>query len=259
MTVKKDYNIGLDIGTESVGWSVVEVNNQKVMRKGNKALWGVRLFEKANTAADRREKRSARRRYDRRRERIKLLQEEFNDEINKVDNNFFQKLNESKYLEKDKINKTIAISDEEKRMIKDYQNSYKTIYHLRNELINSTEKKDIRLVYLAIHHIIKYRGNFLYQNSNFNIDNLNIKEKLSELFGVLSNSIHDFEIYDNSINMVDFNKLQEDMLNIIKNDAKRLITTDLSDFVNKSFVNEFAKLMIGNKANIAKLLLIEIC
>ena len=56
-------------------------------------------------------------------------------------------------------------------MIKDYQNSYKTIYHLRNELINSTEKKDIRLVYLAIHHIIKYRGNFLYQNSNFNIDN----------------------------------------------------------------------------------------
>ena len=257
MTVKKDYNIGLDIGTESVGWSVVEVNNQKVMRKGNKALWGVRLFEKANTAADRREKRSARRRYDRRRERIRLLQEEFNDEINKVDNNFFQKLNESKYLEKDKINKTIAISDEEKRMIKDYQNSYKTIYHLRNELINSTEKKDIRLVYLAIHHIIKYRGNFLYQNSNFNIDNLNIKEKLSELFGVLSNSIHDFEIYDNSINMVDFNKLQEDMLNISKNDAKRLITTDLSDFVNKSFVNEFAKLMIGNKANIAKLLLIE--
>lgn len=257
MTVKKDYNIGLDIGTESVGWSVVEVNNQKVMRKGNKALWGVRLFEKANTAADRREKRSARRRYDRRRERIRLLQEEFNDEINKVDNNFFQKLNESKYLEKDKINKTIAISDEEKRMIKDYQNSYKTIYHLRNELINSTEKKDIRLVYLAIHHIIKYRGNFLYLNSNFNIDNLNIKEKLSELFGVLSNSIHDFEIYDNSINMVDFNKLQEDMLNISKNDAKRLITTDLSDFVNKSFVNEFAKLMIGNKANIAKLLLIE--
>ena len=57
---------------------------------------------------------------------------------------------------------------------------------------------------------------------------------------MLSNSIHDFEIYDNSINMVDFNKLQEDMLNIIKNDAKRLITTDLSDFVNKSFVNEFA-------------------
>ena len=68
------------------------------MRKGNKALWGVRLFEKANTAADRREKRSARRRYDRRRERIRLLQEEFNDEINKVDNNFFQNLEKNKKL-----------------------------------------------------------------------------------------------------------------------------------------------------------------
>ena len=45
------YNIGLDIGTTSVGWSVVETDNQKVMRKGNKALWGVRLFEEANPAA----------------------------------------------------------------------------------------------------------------------------------------------------------------------------------------------------------------
>lgn len=35
----KNYNIGLDIGTTSVGWAVVETDNQKVMRKGNKALW----------------------------------------------------------------------------------------------------------------------------------------------------------------------------------------------------------------------------
>ena len=105
MVTKKEYNIGLDIGTTSVGWSVVEADNQKVMRKGNKALWGVRLFEEATTAESRRIQRSTRRRYDRRRERIKLLQEEFNEEVNKVDVNLFRKLRESKYVENDKINK----------------------------------------------------------------------------------------------------------------------------------------------------------
>ena len=52
--MNKKYNIGLDIGTTSVGWAVVEDGNQKIMRKGSKALWGVRLFEEAKTAAERR-------------------------------------------------------------------------------------------------------------------------------------------------------------------------------------------------------------
>lgn len=34
MVTKKEYNIGLDIGTTSVGWSVVEANNQKVCVRG---------------------------------------------------------------------------------------------------------------------------------------------------------------------------------------------------------------------------------
>ena len=55
---KKEYNIGLDIGTNSVGWAVVQKDNFKIMRKGNKALWGVRLFDQAETAEQRRIKRS---------------------------------------------------------------------------------------------------------------------------------------------------------------------------------------------------------
>ena len=31
--MKKDYNIGLDIGTTSVGWAVVEDGTQKILRK----------------------------------------------------------------------------------------------------------------------------------------------------------------------------------------------------------------------------------
>ncbi|CDE73605.1 cRISPR-associated protein Csn1 family [Clostridium sp. CAG:451] len=257
MATKKEYNIGLDIGTTSVGWSVVETDNQKVMRKGNKALWGVRLFEEATTAESRRMQRSTRRRYDRRRERIKLLQEEFSEEINKVDKNFFQKLKESKYVENDKINKKIVLTKEEKQELKDYQNKYKTIYHLRDELINNPEKKDIRLVYLAIHHIIKYRGNFLYQNANFNIDNLDIKDKLNELFSILSNNIQELEIPEDYINIIDFDELEADLLKDTKNDVKALLIDNLTELTNKSSATEFGKLMVGNKGNINKLLMLE--
>lgn len=52
--MEKQYNIGLDIGTTSVGWAVVEADTQKIIRKGKgkarKSLWGVRLFEEAVSA-----------------------------------------------------------------------------------------------------------------------------------------------------------------------------------------------------------------
>ena len=257
MAAKKEYNIGLDIGTTSVGWSVVEANNQKVMRKGNKALWGVRLFEEATTAEARRTARSTRRRYDRRRERIKLLQNEFSEEINKIDKNFFQKLKESKFVETDKLNKKIVLTKEEKKELRDYQNKYKTIYHLRDDLINNPEKKDIRLVYLAIHHIIKYRGNFLYQSSNFNIDNLDIKDKLNELFSVLSNNIQELEIPEDYTDIIDLSLLEKDLLKETKNDVKASLINDLSDITNRNFATELGKLMVGNKGNINKLLMLE--
>ena len=135
----ENYNIGLDIGTSSVGWAVVNDATNKVMRKGGKSLWGVRLFEEAQKAEDRRAKRGTRRRYDRRRERIKLLQNEFEQEISKVDSTFFQKLEESKYNSKDINNKTILISMEEEQAIRKYNKEYPTIYHLRQKLMNSKE------------------------------------------------------------------------------------------------------------------------
>lgn len=257
MLTKKEYNIGLDIGTNSVGWSVVETNNQKVMRKGNKALWGVRLFDKAESAELRRMQRSTRRRYDRRRERIRLLQEEFRNEIDKVDKTFFEKLQESKYQEKDRTNKSIVLTNEEKKLLKDYQNKYKTIYHLREELITNPEKKDIRLVYLAIHHIIKYRGNFLYQNSNFNINNLDIKEQLKTIFTLLFNNIQALGIPEDYLQMIDFDKIERDLLNNSKNDVKKLLQDDLEDIVNRNFAIEFGKLMVGNNCNLKKMLLLE--
>ena len=37
----KKYSIGLDIGTNSVGWSVINEDTYKVLKKGNNKLWGV--------------------------------------------------------------------------------------------------------------------------------------------------------------------------------------------------------------------------
>ena len=198
----KKYNIGLDIGTTSVGWAVVDNETNKVIRKGNKKLWGVNLFEQANTAEARRMQRNTRRRYDRRRKRIKLLQNEFYNEISKVDNLFFKKLKESFYNDLDTVNKTVKINGKEREAYRNFAKKYPTIYHLRNELMFSNDKMDIRLVYLAIHHIIKYRGNFLYTN-DINIENINSKDKLKELFELLNEK--DFlDINENIINEFDY-------------------------------------------------------
>lgn len=163
----KEYFLGLDIGTSSLGWAVTDTN-YRILRAKGKNLIGVRLFEEGNTAEERRLFRSSRRRTARRKERIKLLQELFAEEINKIDSTFFQRLKESKYYLEDKTDKDcpFALFNDEEFTDKEYHEKYPTIYHLRKDLIESNEKKDIRLIYLAIHNIIKNRGHFLLGDKN---------------------------------------------------------------------------------------------
>lgn len=262
MDKSKKYNIGLDIGTTSVGWAVVESNTQKIIKKGKgkkrKALWGVRLFEEANTAEERRKFRSTRRRYDRRRNRIKLLQTEFSDEINKVDKDFFKKLKESKYCEDDKINKSIILSGDEKEKVREYNDKYKTIYHLRSRLINDSSKADIRLVYLALHHIIKYRGNFLYGTEGFDTNNIDLSIILKNCFDSLLNLIPNLNILDNYEEIINLSEIAKFIINTNKNDIKinmKQMLSSISD--NKNFGTEFGKLVVGNKFSIKKLLMLE--
>ncbi len=250
------YSIGLDIGNTSVGWAVIGNDTQRLVKKGKgkerKTLWGVRLFEDAKTAAERRNFRSSRRRYDRRRWRIKLLQSIFKEEIEKIDKNFYTKLRESFYNENDDSNKTIKILKEEKKKIKEYNNKYKTIYHLRNRLITDNSKEDLRLVYLAIHHIIKYRGNFLYESDNFKADNLNVEEKLENIF------FNVFDIYNLDNPNIDFNNLSKILLEESKNDVKSKTSEVLKNYLPKEFVSEFIKMINGNKFDFTKMFSIEI-
>lgn len=58
------YYMGLDIGTNSVGWAVSD-KEYHLLKAKKKTLWGISLFEDANPAKDRRIARATRRRVDR--------------------------------------------------------------------------------------------------------------------------------------------------------------------------------------------------
>lgn len=161
--IKKIF-IGLDMGTTSVGWAATD-ENYEVIKKNGKALWGIRLFDEAQTAEDRRMHRIARRRIERRSRRIDLLQELFAQEICKKDPGFYERLNESGLHEEDKsIRQANSLFNDDDYDDKAYHKKYPTIYHLRHALMTENHPFDVRLVYLAIHHILKHRGHFLFEN-----------------------------------------------------------------------------------------------
>ena len=183
----KDYSIGLDLGSGSVGWAVVDEDGKLYHIKG-KPAWGSRLFPDADTAAATRVHRGQRRRYDRRRQRIDYLQTFFMPEVEKVDPEFFIRLRQSRLWKEDRnpnyqtdyrwplFNGTPFTEAE-------YYQRYPTIYHLRKHLTETDEKEDIRLVYLALHNIVKYRGNFLHEDegSSLKASNANSKGAVSVL------------------------------------------------------------------------------
>jgi len=161
---KDKYYLGLDIGTTSVGWAVTD-DRYEIIKRHGKALWGIRLFEQANTAEERRAFRTARRRTERRKNRISLLQQLFSEEIAAKDPGFFVRMKESKYIPEDKRDLEgkrpelpyTLFADQEFTDV-EFHKQFPTIYHLRYTLITQMdEKPDIRLLYLALHHILKHR------------------------------------------------------------------------------------------------------
>lgn len=160
------YYLGLDIGTNSVGWAVTD-ENYKLQKLNGKTLWGTRLFDEAKSAEDRRLHRNARRRLQRRAERLRLLQELFAEEIAKIDPGFFLRMAESKFYEEDKsVRQPYALFCDPDFTDKDYHKRFPTIHHLRKALIENRETFDVRLVYLAVHNILKYRGHFLFEGQD---------------------------------------------------------------------------------------------
>ena len=180
----KKFYLGLDIGTNSVGFCVTDENydiikKHKTVYDGEKTkyygnhVWGSRLFDEAQDASSRRSAREKRRRLQRRRQRIVLLQQLFAPEMEKVDPYFFDRLNNSAIHLEDRnelLRQKHLLFNGNDYTDKDFFKKYPTIYHLRKARMDHPETKfDIREIYLALAHRIKYRGNFLHEGERTSI------------------------------------------------------------------------------------------
>lgn len=175
------YYLGLDIGTDSVGYAVTD-ESYKLLKFHGELMWGAHLFDEASPAADRRQARVARRRLDRRQARVKLLRELFAAEVAKVDPLFFQRIDESWLFPEDKskgIGPNSVFNDPDFKD-SDYHHRYPTIHHLINELMQSFEPHDVRLIYLACAWLVVHRGHFLSDVSVENVSQLNDVRSLYE-------------------------------------------------------------------------------
>ena len=252
----KPYSIGLDIGTNSVGWAVItddyKVPSKKMKVLGNtnkkyikKNLLGALLFDSGITAEGRRLKRTARRRYTRRRNRILYLQEIFSTEMATLDDAFFQRLDDSFLVPDDKRDSKYPIFGnlaEEKA----YHDKFPTIYHLRKQLADSSQKADLRLVYLALAHMIKYRGHFLIEG-DFNLKNNDIQKNFQDFLDTYN------AIFESDLSLENSKQLEEIVKDKISKSAKKdRILKLFPGEKNSGIFSEFLKLIVGNQADFKK-------
>lgn len=243
------YNIGLDIGTNSVGWVVTDDNTGEVLKFKSHYMLGSRLFESGETAQKRRTNRSVRRRYNRRRQRIELLRGLMEEDVLSVDENFFRILDEGfLYLEDKSVKEKYILFNDDGYTDKEFYDKYKTIYHLRYELCTSDEKKDIRMIYLALHNLIKYRGHFLYQGQKFSDINDNLGDLIGSLYDELSQKCE--------CNCEYIKKDGADIEEILKNSStskrqkqEQLVEIFAKNMENKKQAAEIVKLLLGYVAD----------
>jgi len=180
-----EYDAGLDIGSNSVGFAALDENAHLVRTKSSEVI-GVRLFGTAAKAEERRSFRTTRRRLKRRKWRLGLLNEIFSPHLAEVDENFLPRLRQSNLVSSDPLKSgtksyLFGTNDDHQFRIDN-----PTIYHLRKKLMEEKHQFDLREVYLAIHHIVKYRGNFLYGTpvSQFKTGELDLQGNFRRLNGL---------------------------------------------------------------------------
>lgn len=183
--------IGLDIGTDSVGWAVTDETYRLKKYHGN-LMWGVHLFDEASQAAERRMFRTARRRLNRQQQRIQLLQEFFAPAILKQDSTFFFRLKESALLPEDFQYRShdLYFNDNDYNDAA-YHKEYPTVHHLICELMDNPTPHDVRLVYIACAYLLAHRGHFLREIDPDKVEDL---LDFSELYTALNKWFEDNDI-----------------------------------------------------------------
>ena len=255
---EQEYFLGLDMGTGSVGWAVTDTD-YNLIKINRKKAWGSVLFETSEGAKKRRVNRCARRRLKRQKERLSLLRELFEEEMQKVDKGFFLRMKESRYVYKDKRDENgekpqlpYALFVDENYTDVDYHRDFPTIYHLRRNLIQEENKEfDIRLVYLAIAHILKNRGHF-FANMGSEDVNLDFKESFKDLLKCWNDLMADDEarIRVEEKSLADIEEKLKDTKTVKSKKKQEII--DVIGNSDKKF-NELVSLIVGGKVSLSKL------
>ncbi|MCA5587142.1 type II CRISPR RNA-guided endonuclease Cas9 [Finegoldia magna] len=252
MKNKEKYYIGLDVGTNSVGWAVTD-EFYNILRAKGKDLWGVRLFEKAKTAADTRTFRSGRRRNDRKGMRLQILREIFEDEIKKVDKDFYDRLDESKFWAEDKkVSGKYSLFNDKNFSDKQYFEKFPTIFHLRKYLMEEHEKVDIRYYFLAINQMMKRRGHFLIDGQISHVtDDKPLKQQLILLINDLLKIELEEEFMDSVFEILaDVNEKRTDK----KNNLKELIKGQDFNKQEGNILNSIFESIVTGKAKIKNII-----
>lgn len=248
------YYVGLDVGTDSVGWAATDEDYNLLRLKGKDAF-GANLFSMASTAKARRLLRTSKRRTARRKYRIQLLNEILAEPISRKDPDFFPRLaNSNLHWEDKKGVKGHAVVFPTKKEEAQFYKDFPTIWHLRKALVAGDQKayKDIRLVYMGIHHIVKYRGNFL-KEGDFSVK----KFDYETLFDNLNRNIASLREGDNSeptIAKENYGKAF-DIIQERKgtNDKVRALKELLNDPYDSAVWEAFSKLVSGGTFDSSKL------
>lgn len=243
--MSRDYTIGLDIGTNSVGFVAID-KKMKVLQYNGRFAFGTHEFVGAETAENTRLKRGARRRYNRRKKRIQLLQEQFSSQMEQ----------QSFFSPKDSQHFWRNVNDFENRTLSEIvaklrlkQANYPTIYHLRNQLVTSNQKADLRLIYLAIHNLVKFRGHFLQQGEWGTSSNAQtIATQLEDLL-VYYNEAH----FNNELALtaINYSELEEIMKK--QNLSRKERLEEVQKIINQKELDELFKLLIGLSSKLEKL------
>ena len=259
---QKEYSIGLDIGATSVGFSAIDKDYKPIKLKG-KTVIGANLFKEGETAAERCSYRTTRRRLKRRKWRLALLEEIFDPYMAEVDPTFFARLKESNLSPKDSRKRfTNSLLFPEKTDSKFYE-GFPTIYHLRNHLMQDNKKFDLREIFLAIHHIVKYRGNFLYNMpvDDFSTDDIDFFRDFSAINDAYSelDPIKLFRLNKDNVEEVAHDLLNTRMSNLDKQKvvAKLLLVKSenkVVDKLNSTITKQISKAILGYKFDLATVL-----
>ena len=265
--IDQEYYIGLDCGTDSVGFVVTDTEYKLIKVKG-RTMWGSHLFDAASTAQDRRMHRTARRRTEREKKRIMWTQSMFADAIAEIDPQFFIRLNDSAYHLEDKgIEGKDSLFHDPGFCDKDFSKRYPTIYHLRCALMESDDPADFdpRFVYLAVAHIMRHRGHFLFPGTGVASvmsiseplydDELGIDDGFIASVMSISEPLYDLSqmLYDTLEVNADFSNANEikEVLQAPRREKKKLLPECLH-VDDKTVKDSLVKMLLGNKVDVAK-------